>query len=101
MLEVGAALPLDLGLDPSLQFSIAGESIALKSGIPGVLIKTILRMVCLDRCAEVGGIGLAGEENEDIPGLGRGKARVVNAAALLGLTFRLGEPGGLLDIPAT
>lgn len=85
MLERGAAFALDLGLNPTLQLGVAGESVPLKSSISGALVHSVLGMICLDRCTEIRRLCITVEVDEDVSGLGIGKARlVVDNTPLLG-----------------
>lgn len=77
MFKSRAALSPDLCLDPALELTVAGKSIPLKRSISWVLVCSILRMVCLDRCAKKRRLSIASEEDDDISGFGSGKARLV------------------------
>jgi hypothetical protein len=90
MLESGATFAPDLGLDPTLELDIAGESLAFESSVPWALIDTVFGMICLDRCTKVRRPCITSKVDEDVFGLGGRKTRlVVDHTPLLG---RVGGP---------
>ncbi|CAG1982242.1 unnamed protein product [Fusarium graminearum] len=90
MFESGATLAPDLGLDPTLELDIAGESVAFESSVPWALIDTVFGMICLDRCTKVRRLCIASKVDEDVLRLGGGKTRlVIDHTPLLG---RVGGP---------